>query len=48
MLLAGDENLVIGGDTATPMSNDATPAAPKFTGNLPWVQLDGVATRSHI
>jgi arylsulfatase len=40
MLFSADETTDIGGDTATPVSDDYSPKTSKFTGRVHWVQID--------
>jgi hypothetical protein len=40
MMFSGDETTDLGGDTATPVSDDHYPAASRFTGRVQWVQID--------
>jgi arylsulfatase len=40
MVFSADETTDIGGDTATPVSDDYSPKESKFTGRIHWVQID--------
>ena len=40
MAFSGDETCDIGSDTASPVSDDYTPEASRFTGTVEWVQID--------
>ncbi len=40
MMFSGDETTDLGGDTATPVSEDYTPKTSTFTGKIAWVQID--------
>jgi arylsulfatase A-like enzyme len=40
MIFSGDETTDLGGDTATPVSDDYGPRNSRFTGRVRWVQLD--------
>ena len=40
MLFSADETTDVGGDTATPVSDDYGPKDSEFTGSVGWVQLD--------
>ncbi len=40
MIFSGDETTDIGGDSATPVSDDYDPKESKFNGRVQWVQLD--------
>jgi len=40
MLFSADETCDVGSDTASPVSDDYTPAGSRFTGTIEWVQLD--------
>jgi hypothetical protein len=40
MLFSADETTDIGGDSATPVSDDYGPKSSAFTGRIRWVQLD--------
>jgi arylsulfatase len=40
MIFSGDETTDVGGDTATPVSEDYGPADSTFTGKVRWVQID--------
>jgi len=40
MLFSADETTDVGGDTATPVSDDYGPRDSEFTGMVQWVQLD--------
>ena len=40
MMFSGDETTDVGGDTATPVSDDYGPRDSVFTGRVRWVQID--------
>ena len=40
MLFSADETCDVGSDTASPVSDDYTPASSRFSGTIDWVQLD--------
>jgi arylsulfatase A-like enzyme len=40
MAFSADETCDIGSDTASPVSDDYTPAGSRFTGTIDWVQID--------
>ncbi len=40
LLFSADETTDLGGDTATPVSEDYTPETSRFTGKIAWVQID--------
>jgi arylsulfatase A-like enzyme len=40
MAFSADETCDIGSDTASPVSDDYTPAGSRFTGTIHWVQID--------
>ena len=40
MMFSGDETCDIGSDTASPVSDDYTSEASRFTGTVEWVQID--------
>ena len=40
MIFSGDETADIGSDTASPVSDDYTSAASRFSGTVNWVQID--------
>jgi arylsulfatase len=40
MLFSADETTDVGGDTATPVSDDYGPKDSHFTGRIQWVQID--------
>jgi len=40
MLFSGDETTDVGGDSATPVSDDYGPKDAEFTGRVKWVQFD--------
>jgi arylsulfatase len=40
MLFSADETTDVGGDTATPVSDDYTPRDSVFTGQIEWVEID--------
>ena len=40
MIFSGDETTDVGGDTATPVSDDYGPKDSKFNGRVHWVQID--------
>ena len=40
MVFSADETCDIGSDTASPVSDDYTPADSHFTGTVEWVQID--------
>jgi arylsulfatase len=40
MLFSADETTDVGGDTATPVSDDYGPKDSKFNGRIQWVQID--------
>jgi arylsulfatase A-like enzyme len=40
MLFSADETTDVGSDTASPVSDDYTPAGSMFTGEVRWVQID--------
>jgi arylsulfatase len=40
MLYSADETCDVGSDTASPVSDDRTPAGSRFTGTINWVQID--------
>jgi arylsulfatase len=40
MLFSADETTDVGSDTASPVSDDYTPAESLFTGEVRWVQID--------
>ena len=40
MLFSADETTDIGGDSATPVSDDYGPKDAAFTGKVRWVQID--------
>jgi arylsulfatase len=40
LIFSTDETCDLGADTASPVSDDHTPASSRFTGSIAWVQLD--------
>lgn len=40
MLFSADETTDVGGDTATPVSDDYAAHDSRFTGEVAWVQID--------
>ena len=40
MLFSADETTDVGGDTATPVSDDYGPRDSVFTGKVRWAQID--------
>jgi hypothetical protein len=40
MAFSADETLDIGSDSGTPVTDDLTPAAVKFNGQVRWVEID--------
>ena len=40
MLFSSDETCDVGGDSATPVSDDYGPRDSKFTGEVGWIQID--------
>ncbi|GMQ85187.1 MAG: arylsulfatase AtsD [Acidimicrobiia bacterium] len=40
MIFSADETTDVGGDTATPVSDDYGPKESRFTGRIEWVQID--------
>jgi hypothetical protein len=40
MIFSGDETTDVGGDSATPVSDDYTPDSSTFAGRVRWVQID--------
>lgn len=40
LIFSADETCDVGSDTASPVSDDYTPATSRFTGSIGWVQLD--------
>ena len=40
MLFSADETTDLGADSATPVSDDYSPASSAFTGRVRWVQID--------
>jgi len=40
LIFSADETCDVGADTASPVSDDYTPATSRFTGSIGWVQLD--------
>jgi arylsulfatase len=40
MIFSADETTDVGGDTATPVSDDYGPKDSNFTGRIDWVQID--------
>jgi arylsulfatase len=40
MIFSGDETTDVGGDSATPVSDDYGPKDSAFTGRVDWVQID--------
>ena len=40
MIFSADETCDVGSDTASPVSDDYTSEASRFTGKVEWVQID--------
>jgi arylsulfatase len=40
LVFSGDETTDVGSDTATPVSDDYTPATSRFPGRIDWVRID--------
>jgi arylsulfatase len=40
LLFSADETADVGSDTSSSVSGDYTPETSRFTGRIPWVQLD--------
>jgi arylsulfatase len=40
LVFSADETCDVGSDTASPVSDDYTPATSRFTGTIEWVQID--------